>query len=156
MPEVAPRGDAMSRGSCLCGAVTFEFDADGIVASVGCFCTNCRKVSGSQYGVYLQVRHAHFRWLSGQDKVVAFESTPGNKRAFCGVCGCVAPSVTNYGAVRVPGGALDDDPQHPPDVLIYTRSRAPWCAIDRTGDAFSDAGPPEFWSTIVRRLYGAP
>jgi len=36
----------MARGSCLCGAVVFEIDAAGVVVSVACHCTNCRKVSG--------------------------------------------------------------------------------------------------------------
>jgi hypothetical protein len=102
----------MARGSCLCGAIAFEIDGPGVVVSVGCFCTNCRKISGSQYGVYLQVKRHSFRWLSGEDRVIAYESSPGNKRAFCGTCGSVAPiatslSPTSFGAVRVPGGALD-------------------------------------------------
>jgi hypothetical protein len=109
----------MAKGSCLCGAIAFEFDSAGVVVSIGCFCTNCRKVSGSQYGVYLQVKPASFRWLSGEDHVVAYESSPGNHRGFCRTCGCVAPLLTGYGAVRVPGGALDDDPGIVPDFILF-------------------------------------
>jgi len=144
----------MVKGSCLCGAIAFEFDNDGVVVSVGCFCTNCRKVSGSQYGVYLQVKRDSFRWVSGENQTVAFESSPGNKRAFCRTCGSVAPVRTSYGAVRVPGGALDDDPGVLPDVILFEASKVAWCAIDEAGQTFSDAGPPEFWRDIVIRLYG--
>lgn len=145
----------MTKGSCLCGAITFEIDPAGVVASVGCFCSNCRKVAGSQYGVYLQLKPGSFRWLSGEAHVVSYESSPGNTRGFCRTCGCVAPILTAYGAVRVPGGALDDDPGIAPDVLIYTQSRSGWCALDAASQRFADAGPAEFWGDVVRRLYGA-
>jgi hypothetical protein len=144
----------MARGSCLCGAIRFEFDDAGIVQSLGCYCTNCRKVSGSEFGVYLQVRRASFRWLSGETSVTAYESSPGNERGFCGVCGSVAPITTSYGAVRVPGGALDDDPGVAPDVFLFGASKASWCAAGPTARVFADAGPPEFWNDVVRRLYG--
>src|SRR5262245_46036623 len=98
----------MARGTCLCGATGFEFDHSGVVLAVACYCNNCRKVSGGSHGVYFQVKPQNFRWLWGDDNVGAHESSPGNKRAFCKSCGCVAPVATKYGPIRVPGGALDD------------------------------------------------
>src|SRR5262249_38755950 len=118
-----------------------------------CYCENCRKVSGSQYGVYHQVKLQSFRWLAGDDNIATFESSPGNQRAFCRTCGCVAPVQTNYGAVRVPGGLLDADPGVTPDVVLYSGSRAPWCASDAPADSFPDAGPPDFWRKALMRLY---
>lgn len=145
----------MSRGSCLCGGITFEIDDAGVVLSVACCCTNCRKVAGSQFGVYLQVRRSSFRWLSGEDRVASYESSPGNKRAFCATCGSIAPITTSYGAVRVPGGALDDDPGVAPQVVLYAPGKVPWCAADAAPRTFDDAGPAEFWGDVVRRLFGA-
>jgi hypothetical protein len=145
----------MAKGSCLCGAVAFEFDDAGVVESVACYCTNCRKVSGSQYGVYLQVRIASFRWVSGEDRVVGYESSPGNTRGFCGTCGSVAPLRTSYGAVRVPGGALDDDPGVAPGVVLFSGSKVRWCRADEPQHTFPDTGPPEFWAGVVGRLFGA-
>lgn len=144
----------MPRGSCLCGAITFELDAAGVVLAVGCFCTNCRKVSGSQYGVYLQVRVDSFRWVSGAEHVATYESSPGNQRGFCRTCGSVAPVRTSYGAVRVPGGALDEDPGVAPEVVLFSASKAGWCTLDAAQQTFTDAGPGEFWSGVVRRLLG--
>ncbi len=145
----------MAKGSCLCGAVTFEIDNAGVVAAIGCFCANCRKVSGSQYGVYLQVKRASFRWLAGADHVAAYESSPGNKRGFCRSCGSVAPIDTSYGAVRVPGGALDDDPGAVPEVVLFAESQVGWCALDAATKRFPDTGPQELWVGIVRKLLGA-
>src|SRR4051812_34967952 len=144
----------MAKGSCLCGAIAFELDDGSVVLSVGCYCTNCRKVSGSQYGVYLQVQRRGFRWLSGEDHAVAYESSPGNKRAFCRTCGSVAPSSTPYGAVRVPGGALDDDPGVAPDVMLFADDEATWCTAGDARQRFPDAGPREFWVGVIRKLHG--
>ena len=144
----------MTRGSCLCGAITFEIDAAGVVASVACYCVNCRKVSGGQFGVYLQVKRSAFRWLTGEDRVAAYESSPGNRRAFCATCGSIAPIATTYGAVRVPGGALDEDPGVRPDVVLFADRGAAWCAADAASRRFADSGPPELWADVVRRLFG--
>jgi hypothetical protein len=144
----------MARGSCLCGGIGFEIDDAAIVLAVACYCTNCRKVSGSQFGIYLQVKRSGFRWLGGEDRVGSYESSPGNRRGFCTTCGAVAPIATSYGAMRVPGGALDDDPGTLPDVVIFSTSRAPWCAADAATRAYADAGPRELWTDVVRRLLG--
>ena len=144
----------MARGSCLCGAIAFEIDDASVVLSVGCFCKNCMKVSGSQYGVYLQVKRDGFRWVSGEDHVAAYESSPGNKRGFCRTCGSIAPLETAYGAVRVPGGALDEDPGVAPEVLLFEGSRAGWCAADAARESFPDTGPAEFWGRMIAKLHG--
>jgi hypothetical protein len=141
------------KGSCLCGAIGFEVDAPGIALALGCYCVNCRKVSGGEGGVYLQVRRDSFRWLCGEDLVQTFESSPGNKRGFCCVCGCVAPVETFYGAVRVPGGALDADPGVPLSINLFTGSKAAWCDLARAPQAFEDGGPPEFWRTAMAKLH---
>src|SRR5579862_3895868 len=143
----------MVRGSCLCGEIAFEVDKAGIAAVVACYCVNCRKLSGAQYGVYLQVRSDAFRWLSGEDTVETFESSPGNLRGRCRTCGSIAPIITGYGAVRVPGGALDEDPGVAADVAIYERSKAEWCGLKTAAQHFEETGPPEFWRAMTAKLF---
>ncbi len=144
----------MAKGSCLCGAIAFEIDDAGVVASVACYCANCRKVSGGPFGVYLQVKPGAFRWIAGEDRVAAYESSPGNRRAFCPVCGSIVPIRNTFGPIRVPGGALDEDPGVRPDIVLFTDGEAGWCAIDAEARRFADAGPPELWAGVVRRLFG--
>ena len=143
----------MVRGSCLCGAVAFELDPAGVVASVGCYCANCRKVSGSEGGVYLQVRRAEFRWTAGDPDIATYESSPGNLRGFCRKCGCVAPIATAYGAVRVPAGALDEDPGVTPTVTLFAPRRARWCDPGAAEVRFDETGPPQFWGEMIMRLH---
>jgi hypothetical protein len=146
----------MAKGSCLCGSVTFEVDPVGVALAVGCYCINCRKVSGSQFGVYLQVRPESFRFLSGEDNVASFESSPGNRRGFCKTCGCVAPIRTAYGVVRVPGGALDEDPGMVPEANLFAERKAAWCTTEHAAHNFADAGTPEFWQGALLRLSKRP
>ncbi len=147
-------GPSLIRGACLCGRVAFELEDAAIVAMIGCYCANCRKVSGSQFGVYLQVRAAGFRWLAGEGDVATFESSEGNLRGHCRTCGCVAPIPTHYGAVRVPAGALDGNPAIAPDVILFEASKAGWCGVDTASRRFDDSGPPDFWRAMVIRLLG--
>lgn len=143
----------MTKGSCLCTAIQFEIDDAGVAFATGCYCTNCRKASGGQHTVYLQVRRNAFRWLSDRTTARSFESSPGNKRGFCGVCGATVPIETNYGAVRVPAGALDSDPGAALTVNIYTQSKAAWCSAENPGLTFADVGPQAFWTEMITRLY---
>lgn len=140
----------MIKGSCLCGAVQFEIDEGHVLLSNNCYCANCRKSSGAQFATFLQMRPDHFRWIAGQDKVAAYESSPGNKRFFCSQCGSTAPGLGNLRTVRVPGGALDADPGVKPEVNMYAPSRAAWCSSDGARP-LDEAGPQDFWDEFVRR-----
>ena len=60
-----------------------------------------------------------------------YESTPGSFRAFCRVCGSLAPGQAPYLAtVSVPAGLLEDDPGVRPRLHVFTSSKAPWWEID--------------------------
>jgi hypothetical protein len=143
----------VAKGSCLCGAIRFEVDEAGIVLGVSCFCTKCRKVSGTQNGVYFQVKRRAFRWICGDDAVGRYESSPGNHRAFCKTCGSIAPIETYYGAVRVPGGAFDEDPAVKAQVNLFAADKAAWCDIDAAARNFDDSGPEDFWRGVIVQLH---
>ena len=118
----------MIRGSCLCGAVRFEIDK--VRALTTCHCVNCRKLSGSAFAVYAHVDAAKFRFLTGEELLIGYESAPGSSRKRCRVCGCNAPGKAPYlPTVSVPAGLLDDDPVVRPMLHVFTRSRAPWWTI---------------------------
>ena len=77
-----------------------------------------------------------------------------SKSSTSSFCRSVAPLRTSYGAVRVPGGALDDDPGIVPGVVLFSGSKAGWCTADEARQVFPDVGPPEFWAGVVGRLFG--
>ena len=139
----------MISGSCLCGAVKFEFDETGVLLANNCYCENCRKSSGAQYATFFQIRPEHFRWIDGEGIVASYKSSPGNKRFFCAECGSTAPGLGNLRTIRVPGGALDADPGVRPEVNIYAHSKAEWCASDNARP-FDEGGPQEFWNAFIQ------
>lgn len=141
----------MIKGSCLCGGVDIEIDETKIAMMSNCFCVNCRKVSGAAYGTVLQVAPEGFKWLSGEDLVSTYESSPGNNRAFCRTCGSRLPqSNPAWPFISIPAGILDGDPKMIPLANSFTASSPPWHTVDESIPSVPDMGTEEFWY----RLYG--
>lgn len=105
----------MSRGSCLCGAVAWEADAEpGPIAF--CHCATCRKSNGAAFATNAAIPRAAFRWVRGEHLLTSYESSPGKVRRFCSRCGSPMsaerpgdPSAT----VRVRMGTLDTSTHQP-------------------------------------------
>jgi hypothetical protein len=72
----------MHQGSCLCGGVKFEIDAE-FAPAIACHCTMCRKVTG-HYFASSDVPRAALR-VSGE--VSWYASSEKVRRGFCGRCG---------------------------------------------------------------------
>lgn len=112
----------------MCGAVAYRIEAP-FLGFQNCYCSRCRKASGSAHASNLFVATERFRWKQGEEHVKRYE-LPSAKywcNCFCDVCGSALPWKTRTGkAFIVPAGTLDDDPQAKPDQNIYFASRAPW------------------------------
>ena len=74
----------MHRGSCLCGAVTFEV-AGKLPPPDACHCSKCRKHSGHYFASTVVPRSAVT--IRGEEKVTWFKSSEKARRGFCSVCG---------------------------------------------------------------------
>ncbi|WP_081849895.1 GFA family protein [Marinobacterium lacunae] len=118
------------KGSCLCGAVTYELDQ--IDMPIGhCHCNTCRKAHAAAFNTTAGVLREHFRWLTGEDTLSVFESSPGKLRHFCSVCGShlMAERVGKpHVVVRV--ATLDDDPGMSPQYHIWTSHNQPWLSYE--------------------------
>jgi hypothetical protein len=75
----------MHKGSCLCGAVTFEVSLDALPEPDACHCSLCRKQSG-HYFVSTDVPKAAVA-IQGEDKLAWFQSSDKARRGFCATCG---------------------------------------------------------------------
>jgi len=106
----------------------------------------CRKIHGAAFGSFLHADGRGFRWLSGETEIRHYHSSPGNIRAFCGICGSSMPVLEEEVAhVIVPAGSMDNDPQIRPSVHIHTAYRAPWFEITDTLPQFEEFPPESFW-----------
>ena len=134
----------------MCGGLHYEVAQEAIYFINNCHCVNCRKVTGAAYVTMLQVRGDGFRWLSGNDLILTYESSPGIHRAFCSVCGSRVPQARDFReSVSVPAGALDDKLNREPQVNMWIGEKADWHTIREDIPACDDRGSPEFWSEVL-------
>jgi hypothetical protein len=120
----------MLHGSCLCGGVRYEISGT-LSEAINCHCSMCRKAQGAAFRSRAKVRASDFRFVSGEELLTFFASSPGNHRGFCRVCG--SPILTRFdsdpSAFGLPLGALDDDPGVRPRAHVHVASKAPWFTI---------------------------
>ncbi len=125
-------------GSCLCGAVAFEFDGPPI-RMYNCHCSRCRRAVSAAYQTVLRARERGFRWLAGASNTTRYRM-PGTRFecAFCGTCGSRTPWAREA-QVCVPAGCLDNDPGHRPSDNIFADSRAAWTVVDESLETWPHA-----------------
>ena len=121
-----------THGSCHCGYITFEAEADPDKVTV-CHCTDCQTSTGSAFRTNVPVAGNAFRMLSGEPTIyVKTTADSGNPRAqaFCPKCGSPIYSTTpgdgpkaSY-MVRV--GTLSERGQLTPKMQNWFRSAQPW------------------------------
>jgi hypothetical protein len=123
---------AIVTGGCLCGAVRYEYRGD--IGTAGyCHCNDCRRTSGSAFGVSVHVLAAGFRIVAGEPKGYTKSGDSGRAvtRYFCANCG--SPLYTapprHPDLVFLKAGSLDDPSLVKPDREAWTRSRVGWAAI---------------------------
>lgn len=120
-------GDKL-KGSCMCGKVTYEITGE-YQEFLYCFCSRCRKVTGSAHASNIYVLPEQFRWLSGREHAARWEM-PGHESfstGFCRTCGSHIPYAVKSGkTVVVPAGSLDEEPGHKPKDSIFWSSGAGW------------------------------
>jgi len=91
----------------------------------------CRKAHGSAFRARATVKASDFELVEGSELVTFYESSPGNRRGFCRICG--SPIVSKFDAhadyFGLPLGALDDDPGIRLTSHVHVASKAPWFTI---------------------------
>ncbi len=120
------------RGSCQCGAVTYELTGDPI-ALVFCFCTDCQKISTGVGTYSLIVASTNFQLTSGDINYHERDTFDGgrNRGHFCTVCSnrIYHRDADDPKVVRVKAGTLDLAKDLVPDAYAWV-SRAPkWVKI---------------------------
>lgn len=108
-------------GSCLCGGVRYR--AEGPLSIVArCHCLWCRKQSGAEFATNGSVSVDRFELLAGESLLRNYESSPGESRIFCDVCGSsiFKRKASDPGVVRLRLGCLDTEFDQPVQVRVFT------------------------------------
>ena len=95
-----------------------------------CHCSMCRKAQGAAFRSRASLNVSDLEWVQGENLITFYESSPGNHRGFCRVCG--SPIVSKFGGASHYGlalGTLDDDPGVQPQLHVHVASKAPWFTI---------------------------
>lgn len=117
----------MYKGGCLCGSVRFEIKGP-IRNIVYCHCSQCRKAQGSAFATNGIVKAGDFDILTGADLLTGYESSPGQTKYFCKICGSpiLSKSEARPEQVRVRLGTIDSEIVERPIAHIFSTSKASW------------------------------
>jgi len=115
------------KGGCLCGKISFEISGE-IQDIIYCHCSQCRKAQGSAFATNGNVDKDNFRFVSGENDLTGYESTPGQTKYFCKYCGSpmLSKSKSNPSKVRVRLGTIESDIIERPEAHIFVSSKANW------------------------------
>lgn len=118
-------------GGCLCGKVRFQITGE-IRDIIYCHCSRCRKAQGSAFASNGNVDAGNFNFLSGEELLTGYESTPGQTKYFCRHCGSpiISKSVSAPDTVRIRLGVIDSDIEERPMAHIFVTSKANWEKIE--------------------------
>jgi hypothetical protein len=129
----------MITGHCLCASIAYEYS--GPIGPAGyCHCDDCRRRSGSAFGVSVMVEAAGLRVIRGRPKSFKNRGESGVEltRSFCPDCGSALFTTTakHPESVYVQAGSLDDPRVVKPAQQSWTRSAVSWAKIDAALPAF--------------------
>ncbi len=127
------------KGTCLCGKLRFEINGP-IQDIVYCHCSLCRKAQGSAFATNGNVNITDFVFLSGEENLTGYESTPGQSKYFCKTCGSpiISKSLALPDKVRVRLGVVETDIDEKVGAHIFVGSKAVWEKIDGSLPQFEE------------------
>ena len=121
----------ITRGRCLCGQVTFEYEGPENWSG-HCHCESCRRNTSSPFTSFLGVAKTAYRYTGKMP--AAYESSPGVRRLFCATCG----SPVAYESDRWPeethfyAASLEKPEAYRPEFHVFWSEKVPW--IDLADD----------------------
>ena len=123
----------MNKGSCLCGAITFEVSK--FQPLVGhCHCTMCQKFHGAAFSTFGEVKREHLFWHSGVELLSHYRASNDSVRCFCQRCGSSLLFESRFNrdanTVEIALASFDELEPIKPDAHIYCASKAKWLAIN--------------------------
>ena len=132
-------------GSCKCGQLRFELHAPPLFTHA-CHCLDCRRRSGSAFGLSTIVLRRDFDLTSGA--VISNSTSPRTSVCQCSDCGTrIYSASTEFPATYiVRGGAFDDPGVVEPGAHIWVKHKHPWIKLpDRVAQFAEEYNFREVW-----------
>lgn len=119
--------------TCACGQASITVNALPAMHGV-CHCTNCKRRTGSAFGISAYFDKTAVVETKGETKTYAFHHTAQNhhqERHFCVTCGTTlfwflsaAPK-----SIGIAGGCFADEDMPEPDFSVTDRKRCTWVCL---------------------------
>jgi hypothetical protein len=129
------------KATCCCGKISIEVKADPVVHAV-CHCGDCKKRTGSAFGISAYFANTSIVNRTGTPKVYSVDNKEyknRQQRHFCGDCGTTLfwtvstlPELTG-----VAGGCFVDDPLPEPAYTVSNDGKCAWLQL------------PTHWKTSI-------
>ena len=141
----------MAIGKCLCGEVSFEI-LEPLPNLYQCYCSLCRKVSGSASNSAMIVPRDCFRWISGRNNISTYSTSTGFRSDFCTSCGSPLPNDC-HGGLRywIPVGLFDGEIQSKVCAQVYVDSKANWNIKIDSAEQYSEMPEMSLIEVIAKR-----
>jgi hypothetical protein len=112
-------------GGCMCGAIRYRITAQPIVTSL-CHCRSCRLATGAPVAAWVILPLGGLVFDQGEP--VAFASSPGRERTFCGRCGTSLTYTREDrpDSIDIHTATLDDPDAFPPVREIWLEEKIAW------------------------------
>ena len=119
----------MLTGNCLCKAVKFHLE-DKLLYSFYCYCSECRRFSGSAFSVAGGIAREKLIITNGEKQIKYYRKRDVANLAFCGICGSSLFSENfKMGLIHLRYGVLNEEPSLKPQSHIHVASKIPWYEI---------------------------
>jgi hypothetical protein len=118
-------------GSCLCGAVEFEFHIPTLFAA-HCHCSMCRRGNGAGFVTWIGVRKDGFRITAGAGDLTVYRSSDRGTRSFCGRCGSsmLCQNDDQDNVIDITLANIHGEIDRSPSSHVYFDCRAPWVKVN--------------------------
>lgn len=127
-------------GSCLCGAVGFQFAVSNIKMIYRCYCSLCRKQSGAASNVATFVQTQSFQWQHGEQWIQTYIKETGFSSCFCKQCGSPVPNALaiNPEVMWIPLGLLQEQFTPELELNFCMSSKVSWAKTHEVLLAFDE------------------
>ncbi len=127
------RGSELMRtltGQCLCEAIQYRITGD-LGPIFNCHCSKCRRWHGAAFRTRASIQRSQFAWVTGEEHLTEYKSSPTTTKLFCKICGSNLISTYDHypDVIGLPLGGLEQDPGRRPEAHIFVGSKAPWYDI---------------------------
>lgn len=118
-------------GGCLCGQLRYEIQGEQGAAGY-CFCSDCRKASGSGFIPFINFPAKAVRFI-GQAKQFVSKAYRGGDavRNSCPTCSSLVFGgvIGESNSFTIYAGSLDEPSLFQPEIVIFNKNRPNWAPL---------------------------